>query len=135
LNSKLQDGKKIDKWINKSRMAVNLEPSSQHAKSALLALRLKTGLVSPQFHVHKYSNTLKTLRTLHENQLHKSHWQRKYGFLEGPTGTTYMWKPEEKGVIPPTEDCEETPRNEEQEILIEDPPDQLEASSRRQSAS
>ncbi len=50
LNKDIQDGKKARKWIDRTRIGINLGPSPRHASSVALILNLKTGLVSPQFH-------------------------------------------------------------------------------------
>jgi len=49
LNKDNQDGKKARKWIDRTRIGINLGPSPRHASSVALILNLKTGLVSPQF--------------------------------------------------------------------------------------
>ena len=51
LDNKMQSGKKLPKWEVRSRMGVYLGMSMQHARSVALVLNLKTGHVSPQFHV------------------------------------------------------------------------------------
>ncbi len=51
LDNKMQSGKKFPKWGVRSRMGVYLGMSMQHAGSAAPVLNLKTGHVSPQFHV------------------------------------------------------------------------------------
>jgi Reverse transcriptase (RNA-dependent DNA polymerase) len=79
LDSDLQSRKSIGKWEDRARMAVYLGPSPQHASSVGLILSLKTGLVSPQFHVH-YDDTFETVRNLKEHELPPSLWQSKAGF-------------------------------------------------------
>jgi hypothetical protein len=51
LESSLQQGHKIPKWKPRSRMAVYLGHSPEHATSVPIVLNTITGLVSPQFHV------------------------------------------------------------------------------------
>ena len=51
LNSKLQAGQSIPKWYKRARLGVYLGRSPRHANSVALVLNLKTGLVSPAFHV------------------------------------------------------------------------------------
>jgi len=51
LENALQQGNKIVKWENRSRIRMYLGPSPRHARSVHLILSIKTGLVSPQFHV------------------------------------------------------------------------------------
>jgi len=51
LDTRLQQNKKIDKWQQRSRIGAYLGPSEKHARTVHLVLSIKTGLVSPQFHV------------------------------------------------------------------------------------
>ena len=51
LYPKLFQKKSIPKWIPCSRQAVYLGISPQHAGSVALVLNLKTGYISPQFHI------------------------------------------------------------------------------------
>ena len=51
LSPKLQDAKKLPKWKRKSRLGVYLGGSSQHSPTVGRILNLKTGHISPQFHV------------------------------------------------------------------------------------
>jgi len=50
LKKELQDGKKAQKWTDRTRIGINLGYSPRHAHSVSLILNLETGLVSPQFH-------------------------------------------------------------------------------------
>jgi hypothetical protein len=71
LDSDLQAGRKIDKWDNRSRVAVYLGRSPNHARTVALCLSLKTGNVSPQFHfqVHRFrSRNGKPSVTLYSTQ-------------------------------------------------------------------
>lgn len=80
LDGKLQDGKKIDKWDNRARLAIYIGHSPQHAQTVGLLLSLTTGLVSPQFHV-KYDDLFETVRTDKKLKvLPKSMWQTLSGF-------------------------------------------------------
>ena len=51
LDPKIQDGKKIPKWQPKSRCGQFLGFSKQHASMIGLIQNIKTGSISPQFHV------------------------------------------------------------------------------------
>jgi hypothetical protein len=67
------------------RIAINIDPSLQHAKSVGLLLSLTTGLVSPQFHV-KYDDLFETVRN---GALPiRSLWQHKAAFIYDPPSLT-----------------------------------------------
>jgi Reverse transcriptase (RNA-dependent DNA polymerase) len=51
LEPKLQNGQKLPRWQPKSRRAVFLGISPNHSSNVPLVLNLKTGNISPQFHV------------------------------------------------------------------------------------
>jgi len=51
LENTLQQGNKIGKWENRSRIEMYLGPSPTHARSVHLILSIKMGSVSPQFHI------------------------------------------------------------------------------------
>ena len=51
LSNQLAAGQSIPKWYKRARVGVYLGQSPQHARSVALVLNVKTGLVSPQFHV------------------------------------------------------------------------------------
>jgi hypothetical protein len=51
LEARLQAGHKIPKWEPRSRMAIYLGRSPQNASNVPLVMNIKTGLVSPQYHV------------------------------------------------------------------------------------
>ena len=51
LDPKLQDGKKLPKWTKRSRQGVYLGCSSKHSSTVGRILSLRTGSISPQFHV------------------------------------------------------------------------------------
>jgi transposase InsO family protein len=50
LRKELQDGRKAQKWTDRTRIGINLGYSPRHAHSVSLVLNLDTGLVSPHFH-------------------------------------------------------------------------------------
>ena len=61
LDPKLQDGKKLPKWDFRTRQGQYLGKSSKHASSIGLIRNLKTGFISPQFHViydHKFETVM-----------------------------------------------------------------------------
>ena len=51
LDNRLQDGKKIPKWQPRARTGMFLGFSNEHSSTVGLILNLKTGHISPQFHV------------------------------------------------------------------------------------
>ena len=51
LDLKLQDGKKLPKWERQSQRAIYLENSKAHGSTVALVLNIKTGKVSPQYHL------------------------------------------------------------------------------------
>ena len=51
LEPKLQDGKKIPKWAPRARLGMFLGYSSRHSSLAPLILNIRTGKISPQYHV------------------------------------------------------------------------------------
>jgi hypothetical protein len=51
LDPKLQDGKKLPRWNPRSKLGQFLGRSTLHASSIGLIRNLRTGAVSPQFHV------------------------------------------------------------------------------------
>ena len=51
LDPKLQDGHKIPKWNHRSRVGMFVGFSAQHSSLVPLVLNLKTGKISPQYHV------------------------------------------------------------------------------------
>ena len=79
LDNKMQSGKKLPKWEVRSRMGVYLGMSMQHARSVALILNLKTGHVSPQFHV-TFDPKFETVRQSMGNLSPPSEWQKICGF-------------------------------------------------------
>jgi Reverse transcriptase (RNA-dependent DNA polymerase) len=77
LDGRLQSGDKIGKWASRSRLAIYLGHSSQHARSVALVLSLTTGLVSPQYHV-RFDYTFETIRN--DRYQPRSCWQVQCGF-------------------------------------------------------
>lgn len=79
LDSDLQNKHKIDKWADRARLGIYLGPSPAHAGSVGLVLSMKTGLVSPQFHV-RYDNAFETVREWKKTGEPACLWQQKCGF-------------------------------------------------------
>ena len=79
LDNKMQSGKKLPKWEVRSRMGIYLGMSMQHARSVALVLNLKTGHVSPQFHV-TFDPKFETVRHSLGNLSPPSEWQKMCGF-------------------------------------------------------
>lgn len=80
LDSSLQGGNKTTrhKWGDRSRVGINLGTSPNHPNSVALILNLRTGLVSPQFHV-KYDDHFETVRDP-TSPLPNSEWQWRTHF-------------------------------------------------------
>ena len=83
LDKNIQDGKKARKWIDRTRIGINLGPSPKHASSVALILSLQTGLVSPQFHC-SYDDLFESTTGTQARAMPKSHWQYKCGFTSSP---------------------------------------------------
>jgi hypothetical protein len=64
-------GKRPNKWVRRSRVAINLGHSPRHARSVALVLSLLTGYVSAQFHL-KHDDFFETVKDL--NALPQSKW-------------------------------------------------------------
>jgi hypothetical protein len=79
LDNQMQSGKKLPKWEVRSCMGVYLGMSMQHARSVALVLNLKTGHVSPQFHV-TFDPKFETVRQSLGNLSPPSEWQKMCGF-------------------------------------------------------
>ena len=80
LDGKLQVGKRLPKWEDRSRIGLFLGWSPRHSRKVALVLNLKTGHVSPQFHV-VFDDLFETLRPSAGNSPPKSLWQEKAGFI------------------------------------------------------
>ena len=76
-------GHRLKKWERKSRIGIYLGSSPRHSRKVSLVLSLKTGHVSPQFHV-KHDDLFETLRTSAGNILPESNWQKETGFIVPP---------------------------------------------------
>ena len=62
LDSRLQDGKKIPKWEPRARTGMFLGFSSEHSSMVGLILNIRTGAITPQFHV-VYDERFETVTT------------------------------------------------------------------------
>ena len=62
LDSRLQDGRKIPKWKPRSRTGMFLGFSSKHSSLVGMILNIRTGYISPQFHV-VYDEKFETVTT------------------------------------------------------------------------
>ena len=80
LDGKLQVGKGVPKWDDRSRIGLFLGFSPRHGRKVALVLNLTTGHVSPQFHV-VFDDLFDTLRPSSGNAFPKSLWQQKAGFV------------------------------------------------------
>ena len=74
------------KWSEKAKVGIYLGRSPQHAQSVALVLSLRTGLVSPQFHV-SFDTTFQTMKSSFGGQPPASLWQVKAGFEESQGAT------------------------------------------------
>jgi hypothetical protein len=78
LDARLQTaGGKIHKWKERSRVGLYLGSSPRHSKKVALVLNLRTGHVSPQFHV-SFDDNFETLKS--DGFVPESLWQSKAGF-------------------------------------------------------
>jgi hypothetical protein len=77
-------GKRPNKWVRRSQVAVYLGSSPRHACSVALVLNLETGYLSPQFHL-KYDDFFETVQD--PKSIPQSRWQMLSRFVTG-TGAT-----------------------------------------------
>ncbi len=82
LDQKLQKGQTIEKWMSRARLGIYLGRSPNHAKSIALVLDIKTGRVSPQFHV-RFDPSFGTVAKDSGNKVPNSLWQIAAGFKKG----------------------------------------------------
>ena len=68
LEASLQNGSKIPKWKPRSRMAVYLGHSPEHATTVPIVLNTVTGLISPQYHV-VFDDSFTTTKSLHTDKI------------------------------------------------------------------
>lgn len=79
LDSNLASGKSIPHWSPRSQLGIYLGQSPRHARNCSLVLNLKTGHVSPQFHV-SHDDFFETVRDSTGNSIPVSNWQSLSGF-------------------------------------------------------
>ena len=87
LHSGLQGGggKRPNKWVRRSRIAIYMGTSPRHARSVALVLSLSTGYVSPQFHM-KFDDFFETVQDPKTRP--ESRWQRLSRFVTVPGEVT-----------------------------------------------
>uniref|UniRef100_UPI00293D8CF2 reverse transcriptase domain-containing protein n=1 Tax=Janthinobacterium sp. TaxID=1871054 RepID=UPI00293D8CF2 len=97
-------GKRIPKWARRARVGLYLGTSPRHSRKVALVLSLRTGHVSPQFHV-VFDDLFETLRASAGNVLPESNWQDATGFATKIThkDTQTRTVQESAGNIPDTE--------------------------------
>lgn len=78
LHNTLQAGSQIPKWNSRARIGINLGLSPKHARSVSLVLNIKTGNVSPQFHV-VHDDFFETVQVETDKTL--SRWQYESGLV------------------------------------------------------
>jgi hypothetical protein len=86
------------KWVERSRVGINIGNSPVHARNFSLVLNVETGNASPQFHV-KHDDLFETVKTLKV----KIQWQVKTGFRRSKKGATEPDAPEPV-FLPPIDD-------------------------------
>jgi len=85
LENALQQGQTLGKWENRNRIGMYLGPSPTHARSVHLVLSIRTGLVSPQFHV-RYDDFFES--TSWDKFMPRSKWKFKAPILEEKARST-----------------------------------------------
>ena len=83
VDKRVQNSQSYDKWGTKSRVALYLGRSPNHARTVALCLSLQTGLVSPQFHFRS-DPTFQTMRKAFRISMPLSFWQEKCHFHKPP---------------------------------------------------
>jgi hypothetical protein len=97
LHSGLQGGgKRPNKWVRRSRVAIYLGSSPRHARSVALVLSLTTGYVSPQFHL-KFDDFFETVQET--KSLPHSDWQRLSRFTDSKQATLKPRRVHDKEVL------------------------------------
>jgi hypothetical protein len=74
----MQQGGKGSKWEERARIGLHLGTSPIHSRNISLVLNLRTGLVSPQFHV-KYDDLFETVSPSSRLEIL---WQQQTGFAK-----------------------------------------------------
>ena len=104
LDEALQQGIIFHKWKERSRVGLYLGRSPNHARNVSLIMNLRTGLVSPQFHV-QHDNRFDTVK---QND-YESTWQVKAGFVS--VATKRKIEEERSGKFLPQQKKRHTNRN------------------------
>ena len=87
LDNKLQANQALQKWESRARIGLYLGPSPRHSRSISLVLNLRTGMVSPQYHV-RFDDLFETVRG---RQAPLSNWQEVCHFREGMRERHKWW--------------------------------------------
>jgi len=85
LENTLKQVQTLGKWENRSRIGMYLGHSPTHARSVHLVLSIRTGLVSPQFHV-RFDNFFES--TSWVKFMPRSEWKFKARILEEKASST-----------------------------------------------
>jgi hypothetical protein len=80
LDLKIQDEKKIPKWQPKSRRGQFLGFSKQHVSTIGLVCNIRTGSISPQFHVVYDDRFTTILSRLDDDNIIKEDWEELLTF-------------------------------------------------------
>ena len=85
LDNLLQGQHSIPKWNKRARLGIYLGPSPNHSRSAHLILNLRTGHISPQYHV-KHGNFFQTVGEKESNfDSPMMDWKHLSCLIKGPT--------------------------------------------------
>jgi hypothetical protein len=94
--TQIQARKSLPAWMSRAKVGINLGISPTHARSMALVLSLKTGLVSPQFHV-KHDDLFETTGyKAGRFGIPTSRWQVLAGFEKGTVSVTKQQDPAER---------------------------------------
>jgi len=74
LDPKMQNGMKLPRWEPRSRRALFVGMSPNHSSNVPLVLKLKTGSISPQFHV-VFDDFFSTVMSIPEGDDPAAHWE------------------------------------------------------------
>ncbi len=77
LDPKLQNGQKLPRWQPKSCRAIFVGISPNHSNNVPLVLNLKTGHISPQFHVI-FDDYFTTVMSIPEGDEPPEHWEHLF---------------------------------------------------------
>ncbi len=74
LDSKLQDGHKIPKWLPRARLGVFLGFSTLHSSQVPLVMNTLAGKISPQYHVI-FDNRFEMVLSMDKNESIEAQWE------------------------------------------------------------